>query len=738
MTGAFADTALAALEFPAALDQLSQYAVTPLGAERVRALTPSSDSVWIDRELARVSQYAARLEAGDDLEPEAFPDIAPALARLRLEGAVLEGTGLAAVARVLEASRLVGFKLRRVQRDAEAVGGLAAPPLPAELERDLAKAVEPDGRVRDSASKALARIRRELVLMRDELVRELERALASLDARHRPADATVTVRGGRYVIPVRREARARLGGIVHDESATHATLFVEPAEVIELGNRLRGLGAEEAREVLRVLRTLTVLLRPHADVLGDAFEMLIAVDACYARARFAMAVGATRPEIDGAGSLAIVRGAHPLLFAAGVSVVPFDLVLEPGEHTVLLSGPNTGGKTVLLKAVGLIAALAQSGVIPPVGPGTRLPVFTALFADIGDRQSIRESLSTFSAHVAALRDILEHADRGSLVLLDELGTGTDPAEGAALAAATLRLLTARGAVTFATTHLGALKQLAARESGIVNASLQFDAGTLTPTYRFTKGLPGRSYGLAIARRLGVGEEVLAEAERSLPEDSRQLDQTLARVEARAQELERRAVDLDAQAAELDVRRAELSSMHDRLGEKEGALRGQEKELARARKGAMRQVLLQARAEVERAIALAQHDQAREARRLLEDSIRALAESGERPEQAHRATAGAERAVRPTERDASASVARAGTVRRPERDGPASVAARVPASVAPGRRVRIESLGLEGEVESVQGEDVAVLVRGRRVRVAASDVTTLDASDRPTALPPDRR
>lgn len=681
--GSFADPALAAIEFPAALDQVSQYAVTHLGADRVRALTPTTDAAWIDRELTLVGQYATRLEAGDDLEPEPFPDIAAALGRLVLEGAVLEGAELAAVGLVLEAARVVGSRLRRVQRDAGAVAGLAAPALPAEPERELGKALEPDGRVRDAASKGLARVRRELVEARDELVKGLERALASLDARHRPADATVTLRGGRYVIPVRREARTRLGGIVHDESATHATLFVEPAEAIERGNRLRALAAEEAREVLRVLRTLTGMLRPHADALAAAFEMLIAVDAGYARARFALAVGGTRPRIGDGEPLAIVRGAHPLLFAAGTPVERFDLVLDQGERTVLLSGPNTGGKTVLLKAVGLVAALAQSGVIPPVGPQTRLPVFTALFADIGDRQSIRESLSTFSAHVAALREVLDRADAGSLVLLDELGTGTDPAEGAALAAATLRLLTSRGAVTFATTHLGALKRLAARASGIVNASLQFDAATLTPTYRFAKGLPGRSYGLAIARRLGVREEVLADAERSLPADARQLDQTLATVEALAQELELRAADLDARSAELEALRFELSAMRDRLAEWERGLERQEKELERSRKAAKREVLLESRAEVERAIVLAQADQPREARRILEDSIRALAES---------------------------------TQHGDGRENGAPVAA--------GSRVRIESLGLEGEVESIQGDDVAVLVRGRRVRVATSDVTAL--------------
>jgi DNA mismatch repair protein MutS2 len=263
------------------------------------------------------------------------------------------------------------------------------------------------------------------------------------------------------------------------------------------------------------------------------------------------------PEIGGA--LKIRGGRHPLLISTimdmsggGGGVIPFDLELYPDEFTILVSGPNTGGKTVLIKGVGLLALLAQSGIIPPLGPHSSLPVFTKVFADIGDRQSIAASLSTFSAHVAVLREILDGAGAGSLVLLDEIGSGTDPAEGGALAAATLKTLTRRRAITLATTHLGALKQLAAETVGIVNASLQFDAETLTPTYRLLKGVPGRSYGLAIARRLGVSEDVLAEAERGVPDAERTLDRLLASVEARGRDMDTRAAELETTAAQLEL------------------------------------------------------------------------------------------------------------------------------------------------------------------------------------------
>src|SRR2546425_8055901 len=250
--------------------------------------------------------------------------------------------------------------------------------------------------------------------------------LAALDPTDRAPDAAVTVREGRYVIPVRSTARARIGGIVHDASATRATVFIEPPEVIELGNALRAAELDEQREVLQVLRDLTELLRPHRDAIAAAWEMCVAFDDLCARGRYAVEVNGFAPAI-GTGPLEIRAGRHPLLLssdpgASESAVVPFDLVLAPDEFTVLVSGPNTGGQTVLIKAVGLLALMAHSGIIPPIGQHSTLPVFTGVFADIGDRQSIAASLSTFSAHVAVLRDILERAAAGSLVLLDEIGS----------------------------------------------------------------------------------------------------------------------------------------------------------------------------------------------------------------------------------------------------------------------------------------------------------------------------
>lgn len=630
VTGGFAPSGLDTLEFPAALARVAAHAAGPLGAARVRGRAPGTDPSAIRDALAQVAELAALLLTDDEIRAASVPDIAETLELLAVPGSALEGTALAELTGFLAGAKATDAELARLTTAAPRTVILRAEPLPKTFEPRLAGAIGPDGTVLDGASTDLARARRAVREARDRLIKRLEQILGGLDLQDRAADAAVTVRNNRYVIPVRNTSRARVGGIVHDESATRATVFVEPPEVIELGNELRARESAEQREVLRVLRELTDLLRPHRDGLAAAWEMCIAFDDLCARARYAVEVNGFAPAI-GDGPLEIHNGRHPLLVGGEVPVVPFELTLAPDEWTVLISGPNTGGKTVLIKAVGLLALLAQSGIIPPIGPQSSLPLLTAVFADIGDRQSIAASLSTFSAHTAALREILDQAGPGSLVLLDEIGSGTDPAEGGALAAAVLRSLTRRRAITLATTHLGALKQLAAETVGIVNASLQFDAETLTPTYRMLKGVPGRSYGLAIARRLGLPSDVLADAERAVPEAERALDRLLAAVEARQRELEIRDRELrDAmtraaeEAAALDRRGADIAEREAQVDSRQHALDKDAREQAR-------QYLLDARKTVESALGRARAAMddatAREARRLVEEAIEKTGEEG---------------------------------------------------------------------------------------------------------------
>ena len=631
--------ALETIEFDQVAELVAARTVGPLGAARVRARRPTDDVGWIRGELARVGEVAGLFRRGDALLAEPIPDVGRGLGRLRIEGSVLEGVELARLHRVLVAGRLVQADLRRIADTAPLAGALARPLPDKALERRLEQSVDVEGTLLDTASPRLAAARREVHAARHRLIRKLESLLHGLDASTAPADASVTVRGGRYVIPVRRDSRSRPGGIIHDESGSAGTLFIEPAAAIELGNALREAETEEERETLRVLRELTDLLRPELPALRDAVEMCVAVDDLVARARYAVAVDGEVPEVAPApADLAVVNGRHPLLLAGAEPVVPFDLALPAGEHTLLISGPNTGGKTVLLKAVGLAAALAQSGIVPPVGAGSRLPVFRRFYADIGDRQSIAASLSTFSAHVRMLRRILDGADDATLVLLDEVGSGTDPAEGAALAAATLVSLTGRGTLTLATTHLGSLKDVASHTPGVVNASLQFDAPTLTPTYRFLKGVPGRSYGLAIARRLGVAPEILSDAEARVPDAERSLDALLAAVEERQRALAEAQALLDERTVELDARHARLALQQDSQAAREAELRRREKEAERAGRQQARAFLLEARQRVEDALGAARgaaDDAAREARRLVEEGIREQGEALERAEATER-------------------------------------------------------------------------------------------------------
>src|SRR5438094_2863907 len=647
-----ASAVLETLEFPTALERVAEHAAGPLGAARVRSRRPVADGDAIRAALAQVAELAALLLRDDDIRAEPVPDIAPALELLGVPGSVLDGAALAGLGRAIAAARIVAADLGRLADHAPRTAALRAAVPARELETRLAQSLDPEGRVLDGASRGVARARRAVREARHRLVERLEAILGALDPSEHAPDAAVTVRGGRYVIPVRGTAWAKVGGIVHDESATGSTLFVEPPEAIGLGNALREHEAEEQREVLQVLRDLTELLRPVRETVAGAWEMCVAFDDLCARARYAVLVNGFAPAI-GTGPLEIHDGRHPLLISPfvpplhevergsggedvevergkGGAVVPFDLVLAPDEFTVLISGPNTGGKTVLIKAVGLLCLMAQSGIVPPIGPQSTLPVLDGVFADIGDRQSIAASLSTFSAHVAVLKDILERAGSGALVLLDEIGSGTDPAEGAALAAAVLKTLTRRRAVTLATTHLGALKQLATETVGIVNASLQFDAETLTPTFRLLKGVPGRSYGLAIARRLGIAGEVLDMAERAVPDAERTLDALLATAETRARELETRAQELAARDAALREDAAKLDARADEVAAREREVRARAQALEREARRPARAYLLEARRKVEaalgRARAAVDEATAREARRLVEQAIEAT--SGE--------------------------------------------------------------------------------------------------------------
>ena len=591
--------ALGVLEYSRVLDVLADRATSALGAARIRALEPRRDIEWMEAEQRRVVAMRAVVTSDEGWHPAPIPDLAVSLARLRALGSSWTGDELGRGAVLLRSSRITKETLGGTGANA-VVNAVLHPfvqPLivAKRMEDDIERAIDPDGSVRDEASGALRRLRRELRSAQGELVQLLERAMAKLEPHQRVPDMSVTMRNGRYVIPVRREGRIAVGGIVHDESGTRGTVFVEPPAAIEFGNRIRALESEEREEVERVLAELTDSIRPLREEMVASLEALVALDVLYARARFAEELGCSPADFVPAHEGFALRDArHPLLLARGGAVVPFDLEMSASERTLLLSGPNTGGKTVLLKAVGLISALAQSGVPAPVGAESRLPIFDDCFADIGDEQSIQASLSTFSAHLRNLGEILAGATAESLVLIDELGSGTDPAEGAALGGAILDALTARGVFTIATTHLGALKLLATENAGVVNGSLQFDSVALAPTYRLIKGIPGRSYGLSIARRLHLPEDVLQRAESRLSNGERDVSALLGDLQEREGKLTVRE-----EAVEYDSSRA--AARLERIEARDLALRESERALERRAREDARKMLLEGRAEIERTV-----------------------------------------------------------------------------------------------------------------------------------------
>ena len=643
--------ALAILELDRALDAVAGRASSALGAERVRGLRPSTDRDWLRAEQARVAAVRSLLAGEQSWAPEALPDVRGAIRRLRVEGAPWSGTELLGGGVLLRSSRRTLEELRDPRRPA-VVGAVLGPLLSRlveakELEHAIVGAVADDGSVRDEASPVLRRVRRELRGAQGELVKILERIMARLEPHQQVPDMSVTLRNGRYVIPIRREARGDVGGIVHDSSGTGGTLFVEPPAAVEFGNRIRELEAEELREVDRILLELTDRLRPRREELAGTIEALAELDSLFARARYGREFACAPAElVHPHEGFSLRRARHPLLLAQGVDVVPFDLELLTAEHTLLVSGPNTGGKTVLLKAVGLLSALAQCGVPVPVGDESRVAVFDDFFADVGDEQSIEASLSTFSAHLKNLKEILDAATSATLVLIDELGSGTDPLEGAALGGAILEDLTRRRTTTIATTHLGALKELATEVPGVVNASLQFDAERLAPTYRLIKGIPGRSYGLSIARRLELPERVLERAQERVPKVERDVEALLA-------DLERRDAALADREQEIAAREADASQRAGRLGERERAVRERERDIERRARQEARQYVQQARQEIERTIkslrdagAARIDEQAREARRTAEQL---MARQGEQLDRLDREEAKARgRGARPAE------------------------------------------------------------------------------------------
>ncbi|MBM3141415.1 MAG: endonuclease MutS2, partial [Chloroflexi bacterium] len=468
------------------------------------------------------------------------------------------------------------------------------------------EALDDRGEVLDGASPELRAIRRELAEAHDRLQQRMQALAASPLYRDVLQDPIVTMRDGRYVLPVRADFRGAMRGVVHDTSASGATLYIEPIEVVELGNRWRELQLQERHEVERILRELSEAVGQVAGDVVDAVERLAHVDLALARARLAEALDATALAVPGReqpwiveapAELRLERARHPLLDG---HVVPISLSVGGETRALLITGPNTGGKTVALKTAGLLCLMALAGLPVPAEVGTRIPVYEAVFADIGDEQSIEQSLSTFSGHMTAIIDIIERAGGRALVLLDELGAGTDPTEGAALAIAIVDRLIAQGVTLVATTHHSELKLYAHRTEGVANASVEFDVETLSPTYRLTVGLPGQSNALAIASNLGMLSEVIARAREGLTAEQRDLESLLGDLRAQLNAAEERAARAAAAAEEAETLRADLERRLDALAAESARMREEAQSRIRRELRDAERLLERTRREVEAA------------------------------------------------------------------------------------------------------------------------------------------
>ena len=538
---------LRVLEYDAIRQKVVAHCATPMGAERARQMTPRTDEEAIRVALQQTSEARRLIDLAEEMPLRGVQDVRSA-ASLARAGGILPPESLLSIADTVEsARRLRSFLLTREEKcPALCVLARQLEPLP-EVVNEVRRCLREDATVADSASPELARIRQRLRRLHSRITERLQATLNSSRIRNMLQEPVITMRGDRYCLPVKAEYRAQFGGIVHDVSASGATLFMEPQEVVDLGNQIREAQIAEQNEVVRILAQLSALVGKYSDPILLTCDALGELDFINARARLSVEWDAIEPALNTQGKIRLRKARHPLLKPP---VVPIDVELGNRFRILLITGPNTGGKTVTLKTVGLLTLMMQSGLHVPADTGTEMAIFQNIFADIGDEQSIEQSLSTFSGHMTNIAATLPQCDEHTLVLLDELGAGTDPAEGAALAQAILDYLLARHARVMATTHYGELKSYAYARQGVQNASVEFDLQTLRPTYHLRIGTPGSSHAIVIAQRLGLPSSVIETAQARLAGRETEATSIMRRLEE-----EQRHVEEARQAAEQERREA---------------------------------------------------------------------------------------------------------------------------------------------------------------------------------------
>jgi len=518
---------LRVLEYDAMRKRLREHAASSLGKDLAERIEPASDFDSVQRLLTETAQ-ARTLLAGSGRPPLGGVTDVRAQAINASRGGILTERDLLDVTSTAYASRRMRGYLLKTDIEAPLITARANDLITFEpIEEAIAQSIDNRGELLDSASDRLRTIRRRIRQLQGSIEQRLNAALHSSQFKRMIQEPIVTIRGGRYCIPIRSEFKGEFRGIVHDSSASGATVFMEPFAVVEVNNELREARSAEEREIRRILTQLSQMVGDVVDDILSTLTTLAALDLVFARANLAEDMEATNPEINRKGNIDLIQARHPLLEGR---VVPIDIRVGEEVKALVLTGPNTGGKTVSLKTVGVLTLMAQSGMHIPAAQGSRIAVFRQVFADIGDEQSIQQSLSTFSSHMTQVVKVLDSADDSSLVLLDEIGAGTDPAEGSALAKSVLIELLRRDCRVFATTHYGELKAFAYTQPGVENASVEFDPITLEPTFEVRIGTPGSSNAFAIASRLGLSAEILRQAAEMMGEAQVELHEVIQRAE----------------------------------------------------------------------------------------------------------------------------------------------------------------------------------------------------------------
>lgn len=561
------------LELPKVLERLADLCAGELGRERVRDLQPSADAEVARTQQAETGEARLFLTSGKNLPFGGTSDVRPALSRARI-GATLDARELNAVKRMIEGARrlkaaIVGATQNSSQSTLDAFPILfsyAETIVPrADLEKAIDDAIdEATVEIKDDASLTLLKARRNMRQVQASIQARLRSMLSDPNIQPHLQDAFVTVRDGRYCLPVKSEARSRVPGIVHDRSSSGAAVFVEPQAVVEMNNRYRELLSEEREAIEEILRLLSAQVAGGEDDLRAALEAIARLDFAFAKGRLSLAQDAVEPSLEsGAPNWVLIQARHPLV----TDCVPNDIRLGEAFDVLMITGPNTGGKTVVLKTLGLLSLMAMCGLHIPAAAGSTLKLPGAIYADIGDEQSIEQSLSTFSSHMRNIIAILREAKAGDLVLFDEIGAGTDPDEGASLAKAILRALQRRGVQVLSTTHYGELKQFSSSAERFENASVEFDAKSLRPTYRLRIGIPGSSNAFDIAARLGMPPELVSRARRYLGRDRELSEVATQRLEETQRELSEQTESASRERQEIEKLRRDYETKLARLQSK---------------------------------------------------------------------------------------------------------------------------------------------------------------------------